>query len=508
MEVTEDGSIVPTATRTYERDPIDKFFKGVDDTAGAVAEAATGVTGAVAGDVAGLGALIADIATFRKFDLDPEGIRQRVREAGTYRAADQNSLPSMVLQAPGKVMSGAGDFLATQAEKTGIPGLEYFARAVPQAAASILGVRAAAPVKSTQGVQLQARIDQRPKPVPEATPEQVAIKGATDAGYRLTPTQVGNKAGGAAEGLSGQAALERSLAAKNVKVTDDLAKKAVGIDLDKPITSAIIGIQRMKANKAYDDVAKTGMRKTSDEYRSEVAGIGDRSGGGTFPEDAPPAVGNLKNTYGNISQFDAGDAVARIRKLRKDANANFKTRDPDKMAVAHVQQKIAEALDNELARHVDEIGRPELAANYKAARVKLAKLNTVEQSLAGSNVSARKIHQQWKRGAPLDGELLAIARAYDSFPHVLQEAAKIRQKQPFSVVDAFVGTAGLALDPALVATVAARPLTRAALASKTYQRHFVAPKGRAPAPSKERKPINPKAGAPAVALREERRKQG
>lgn len=501
MDVMADGSLKPTSEVTYGPEGIDQWMQAGKNVAEGIGQAATGVTGAIAGDVAGLGALAYDISANALLNplhgqpgsfADPSKVREWVQSRLTYQPSDPNNLTSKIVQYPGQVMSGAGEFMASKVEN---PYLQNVLRAVPQAAASYAGVRAATPLKSAQGVAIPR--EGVPKQAPKATPEQVAIKQATDAGYRLSPTQVGNKVGGAAEGLSGQAALERTLSHKNVPITDNLAKKAVGIADDKPLTPATIGIEKTKANRAYDAVARTGVRKTSDEYRAEIAGIDDRTGAGSFAEDVPASVVNLKKYYESRPAFDAKDAVAKVRQLRKDGRANIKTRDPEKSALGDAQLKIAEALDNELVRHAESLGQPQLAANYKAARVQLAKLHTVEDALSGTNVSAKKIWQQWKRGAPLQGELLTIARTYDSFQHVLQEAGKIRAKHPFSVVDAFVAAGGAAVHPGLLATVAARPLTRAALASKTYQRNFVAPKGQS---APKQKAVAPKPAASSAAL--------
>lgn len=506
LDLQADGSMVPTRSDYGPERQSDQWFQAARNVVQGGAQAATGVTGAIAGDVAGLGALAYDatanaiLSPFRgnraSEYADPAAVRERVSSALTYQPSDPNNFTSKVLQAPGKVMSGAGDYMASWTDN---PYAQHVLRAVPQAVASYMGVRSALPVKSTQGVAIPR--EGVPKPAPEVTPQQVAIKEATDIGIKLPPSAVGNRIGDLAEGVTGRAPLMRELSVENAKAIDAAAGKSVGI-VDKALTKATIGIEKMKANKAYEAVAKTGTRKTSDAYRDEIAKMDDRTGAGSFADDTSPAVENLKRIYGNKAQFDAGDAVAKIRQLRTNARANFKTRDPEKMAIGHAQQKIADALDNELARHVEDLGQPELAANYKAARVKLAKLNTVEQALSGANVSAKKIWQQWKRGAPLEGELLAIARAYDNFPQILQDAGKVAGTHPFSVVDAFVAAGGAAVNPALLATVAARPLTRKALASNAYQRRFVAPRGKAP-----QSRVNPKVGAPASAapLSDERR---
>lgn len=480
-------------------------------------QATTGILGGVAADVAGLGALGYDItanAMIHPFSgvtpsayADPEKVRDRVASYLTYRPSNPNSLSSKIVQAPGQVIQGSGEFIGQPLENAGFTNAAHVARAVPLATASALGVKAGLgprfntkPFGGTGTMEVPRAVPGTPAaPAPAPTPEEVAIKSATDAGYKLSPSQVGNKVGGAVEGVSGQAALERTLSKKNVTITDNLAKKSLGVEDSGQLTPAKFTELKVKANKAYSDVAKTGQRKTSDEYRKEVNSIGDRTGSGSFAEDTPAAVTKLKEYYANRPSFDAGDAVAKIRQLRADARKNMKAVNaPEQNALGSVQQKIADALDNELERHVADIGQPNLVKQYKDARVQLAKIHTVEDAVQGTNVSAKKIHQAWKRGAPLSGELLTIARTYDSFQHVLQEASKIRGKHPFSVVDAFVAAGGAAVNPALLATVAARPAARSALASDFYQNRFVRPKGRGHAPKTPDKP-QPRVGSAVAA---------
>lgn len=501
--------------------------QAVKNVAEAGAHFATGMTGGFAGDVAGLGALGYDIAAnavLHPFSgstpgayADPASVRDRVANTLTYQPSNPESATNSVLTAPGRAIGGSSE--ATNkyvTEKTGNPYLGDIAGSFPLVLANVMGAKAgmgprfnAKPFGGAGRMAIPERVPGTPAPpAPEATPEQLAIRNATDLGLKLQPSTVGNKAGNVVEGMAGRAPLARSLSLKNATTVDEAAGKAVGIT-GKPINRVTVGIERARANKAYDGLAKTGVRKVSDEYRQEIASIDDRSGGASFADDAPPHVANLKKIYGDQKQFNAGDAVARIRKLRADARDNFKTRDPDKKAIGHVQQKIADALDNELARHVEAIGQPELAANYKAARVQLAKLNTVEQALSGSNVSAKKIWQQWKRGAPLQGELLAIAKAYDSFPQVLQDVNKLAGTHPLSAVDYLVAGAGAAagssINPALLATVAARPAARAALGSDLYQRIFVEPQG-ATRPPLLPAQVGPSKAAPIAAAQPRKRK--
>lgn len=105
---------------------------------------ATSITGGLAGDVAGLGALVGDIATFGKLGIDPAAVREKVASEGTYQPENPESMTMKIATAPGKVIAGSGEYLAS---KTDNPYAQDVLRAVPLAAASALGVKAAMPAR-------------------------------------------------------------------------------------------------------------------------------------------------------------------------------------------------------------------------------------------------------------------------------------------------------------------------------------------------------------------------
>lgn len=336
-------------------------------------------------------------------------------------------------------------------------------------------------IQASPAVLMRGRAAEAPKAAeqpkaPPIDPRAETMKVAQAAGLKFTPSQAKAPVGTVAEGMTGQAKLERSLSLKNAPVVNTLAAKELGLAEDTTITPARITELKVKANRAYSDVAKTGKRTVSDEYRKEVNAIDNRTGGDSFKGDVPPDITKLKEFYSKIKQFSAEDAVNKIRQLRTDATSNIKARNaPEQNAKGYVQRAIADALDNELARHVETLGKPELVAKYKEARVQLAKVHSVEDALRGGNISAKALAQQLKRGVPLSGNLKLIAQTYGEFEKVLQDVSKVRDGHPFSVVDAFMGVAGAAHSPPLAAAVLARPAVRAYLASGRYQRGLVKP---------------------------------
>lgn len=215
LDVQADGSLVPSRSdygqHSYDTsvlgDQAREWGQAAKNVAQAGAQATTGITGAIAGDVAGLGALVYDTtanAVLHPFSgsqpsqyADPAAVRERVASALTYQPQDPNNLTAKVLQAPGKMVSGAGDFMASWVKN---PYAQDILRAVPQAVATYLGVKSAMPVRSPQGVALPKEIAWRPSPdeppvqagaVPKTAElqaaKQEAYKKADAAGVVITP---------------------------------------------------------------------------------------------------------------------------------------------------------------------------------------------------------------------------------------------------------------------------------------------------------------------------------
>jgi hypothetical protein len=487
--------------------------QAVRNVGDAVAHTATGVTGGVASDIAGLLALMGN-GIFQKTDgspaFDPMAVRNRVAEATIYQPQNPQSLTNRVVTAPARAFGDSGTQINEWVtDKTGNPYLGHVAGAVPLTIASAMGVKAGVgpryDARQYGGASRQAVPQPVPgtpaPPAPEPTPQQVAIQNATNSGIKLNPMQAGDKVGRAIAAPAGRAQLDRELSMSNANIVDDLAKRHIGLDPKRPLNTATMNEVRAKANKVYEEMASTGVRKTSDAYRADIAKIDDRTGAGSFADDTPESVARLKGIYANKKGFDARDAVSKIRQLRKDASKNIKADDPEQNALGYAQRQVADALDAELGRHAADKGFADLGKRYEAARVQLAKLHSVEDAIDGTNVSARLLSKQKAAGVPLSGELRAIADAYDSFNTVLQDVSKIRDHGPLSAVDYLVGVGGAATNPALAAAVLARPAARRLLASDFYQRRAIQPKGKAPEVKPTRQPNKAAAAAPVVTTR-------
>lgn len=432
-------------------------------------------TGVLASIPAGLAYGGAAVGKALGADVNPGAVQSRVQNYFTYQPlSDSAKSGGQALQnitqpivAP---IVRAADRTATAVGKVS-PTAETYLREAPaafQAASAVVplasGARALEGAAATNAETKAIAAARNP------TPEEMAITKAQGLGLKLLPSQQGRTAGAIAEGLSGQAKLERTLSKQNAVAVDAAAAEEIGLPKGARPTPEAIAAKKTEASRVYGEVAKLGPVTTDETYRKAIASIDDRSGSGSFAEDTPQAVTRLKEIYSGKASFDSADAVAKVRQLRADASKNLKALNaPEQNALGYAQRRLADVLDDQMERGAQKAGNADLVSRYKAARVQLAKIHTVEDAIRGQNVSAKALAQQQKRGVPLSGKLKDIADTYNSFDRVLQDVSKIRDSGPLGVVDYMVG-AGAAIHNPLLATAAlSRPLIRAGLASDTYQ---------------------------------------
>lgn len=294
---------------------------------------------------------------------------------------------------------------------------------------------------------------------------------ATSIGLKLTPEQAGGPVGKAVQGLTGSAKLERSISQANSPVVNNAVAQDLG--LSKLTASAVRGA-KAAPNAVYDQVSRLGSVPTDAQYQADIAGITDRTGSGSFSFDVPKDISDLKQGYAGVQKFDAADAVAKVRQLRRDSVANLGARyNPQQQALGKAQRQIADALDNQLDRFVQNSGTPDLISQLRDARTRLAQINSAQRAMKGDNIVPQLLSRQLANNVPLSGNMRVVANAYDHFGRSLQDVSKIRDSTPFGVLDLGYGAAAGLSRPAALLAIPARPLARAALASDAYQRYGI-----------------------------------
>jgi hypothetical protein len=297
-----------------------------------------------------------------------------------------------------------------------------------------------------------------------------AVQTATEAGYRLPPTEVKPSIlNSALEGISGKIKTSQAASAKNQEVTNDLAKRALGLSEDVTLSPEILGAIRQKAGQSYEAIKGFGTINADHAYNKALDGLVATYQGAAkdFPGLTKPEVTNLVDSLRQPS-FGSDSAIDAIRVLRETADAAFRRGDT---GVAKASKGAAQAMEDLVDRNLQGSGQPELLDAYRAARQTIAKTYDVGRALnpATGDVSAPTLAALANKGKPLSGELKTIATTAQAFPKATQ--ALKQNYNPVSPLDYAVAGA-TALHTGRVSdllSLGVRPTIRSAILSRPYQ---------------------------------------
>jgi len=312
--------------------------------------------------------------------------------------------------------------------------------------------------------------------------KDAAAVTAQQAGYVIPPADVRptflNETLG---GLSGKIKTAQAASAQNQSVTNAMARKALGVADDAPLTTnALQAFRDTAATSGYAPIRKAGEVTADAAYNKALDSIAGQYQGAarSFPGAAKNPVMDMVEGL-RQSKFDAGDALDMVKVLRQDADKAFRAGDT---GLGKAAKSAAGAIEDQIERHLKAAGDDAAMAAFRKARQDIAKSYSVQKALnvATGDVSAPALARELAKGKPLSGELRTIAEVANAFPkatQALKEAPKAISPLDF----AFGGGAGVATgNPLALATMAARPASRALLLSKPYQAAFAMPQSYAP----------------------------
>lgn len=285
---------------------------------------------------------------------------------------------------------------------------------------------------------------------PEANKAMFAVrdqtlKDARSAGYVIPGSRVNpSAANNVLESVAGKAALSQDMTVKNQLVTNELARKSIGLPKGEAITPTAIQNVRDEAGKAYQAVA-----------------------------DLSP---------------EASETLKTLTQTRADASAKWKqyarSADPSHQKEAQALAGEANALESKLEGFAQGAKKSDLVKDMQKARVVIAKSYQVENALnaADGNVDASVIGKSFDKGNPLTGELAVIGRFQQAFPAYARPVATtpsagVGKLKAFSA--AALGAEGyrVAGVPGAVAGAViplADGVTRKLITSKPFQHSFMA----------------------------------
>lgn len=310
--------------------------------------------------------------------------------------------------------------------------------------------------------------------------KDATLKASQEAGYAIPPSQAGaGVVPRVLEGVSGKFKTNQAMALKNQNVTDRLARQALGLAEDAPLTRDTLRAAREQAfQMGYEPVANAGAIETDTLFHKALDGIvADYKGAArSFPnavkDDVTAAIMPLKT-----SVMDTGDALKMSRILRDQANAAYVS---GNNALGKATKQAANAIEDQIERALENAGQKgaDLLKAFRDSRTLIAKTHSVEKALveSGGHVNARVLGAALQKGKPLSGELKTIG----AFANNFRDVAAVPQSgyaSPITALDAFgaAGMAGMGAGPAAVALPAARLGARSLVVNPAFQRAAVNP---------------------------------
>lgn len=274
-------------------------------------------------------------------------------------------------------------------------------------------------------------------------PADDILRESVEAGYKVPPSYArGGLATRLAEGLSGKYKTGQLAGIKNQEITNQLAREAVELPANVPLTADAMKQLRQSAfNTGYTPVRNAGRVATDAQF---VTALDDAAR--TFRDvaaDFPELVDDqFIKTIDALKKpdFDAKSGLAAIRVLRDRASAFYRAGESGQGAAA---REAASAIEDQIERHLSNSGAAgtEILDGFRQARQLIAKTHTIEDVLTeAGNVDATKLAAALRRGAPLSDELKTAARFGDAFRDVARVPSS-GDANPLTALDFYAGNA-------------------------------------------------------------------
>lgn len=267
------------------------------------------------------------------------------------------------------------------------------------------------------------------------------LQESVAAGYKVPPSLMPDSGVGSRilEGLSGKFKTNQAAGIKNQAVTDALARKAVGLADDAPLTSEAMQQIRTKAFKSgYEPVEQVGAVTTDSAFAGALDKLvaNRKMASNSFPnavkDEITPFIESMK-----VGKFDAGEAIKMTQILRDEASAAYRAGDN---AMGQAKKGAAKAIEDQIERGLLSKGKDGVALlkGFRDARQAMAKAHTVEDAIreGGGRVDAMKLAARFQAGKPLTGELATIGKFANNFGREgVAGIPKSGNASPFTALD-------------------------------------------------------------------------
>lgn len=312
-------------------------------------------------------------------------------------------------------------------------------------------------------------------------PRDATLRAAQEAGYAVPPSQAGaGIVGRVLEGVSGKAKTNQAMAVKNQNVTDRLARQALGLADDTPLTREALQAVRQEAYQTgYAPIRSMGEIVPDFTFKRHAQMLTSRADNAAkgFGDLAGDDLAPLAEGLSKVKSFTGDQAVDQIAIFRERASDLYAQ---GNKTLGKAYKQAASLIEEQVERQLSAMGKDgaEALKGFRDARQRIAKAFSVESALVegGGKVNAKVLGAALQKGKPLSGELETIGKFANNF----RDVAAVPQSgfsSPITALDAFgaAGMAGMGAGPLAVALPAARMGARGLLTNPSFQRGFVGP---------------------------------
>ena len=304
------------------------------------------------------------------------------------------------------------------------------------------------------------------------TVQQERIAEWQKMGYIFSPNQANpNLLNGILEGISGKIKTAQGGATENQVNTDSIARRSIGLNEEAPLTRDTYKAVREKEGESYQNIKSlTDQWKPTTQWFDAIDNIGDattRLIKKLKPLDDPSGeVDNLKAVLKN-NTWNPEECIELSKFLRRKAEDFFASSDGKSRAIGRAYRSADKALAEMIEANLDRTGKVELLKQWQDSRKVIAITHALEKATnEAGHVDFVKLAGQLKRGVPLTGELKSAAEFAGTFPQFARTPQQIGSVLPINALDGLA-----AISKGLISSaVGLRPLTRAIILSKPYQK--------------------------------------
>jgi hypothetical protein len=249
---------------------------------------------------------------------------------------------------------------------------------------------------------------------------QQTLANSKEAGYVVPPSTT-NPSGFNTflESFGGKIATAQDAALRNQNVTNELAKKSLGLTGEAPLAQETFGAVRREAGKAYEALRQVPSVAIDDATAQSLDTVSAKFTGSKLKEalgggnDIPKIIQAIK-----AEPLTGDTAVDAIALLRNKADEAYRAGSKE---IGKGYKSIANTIENLMEKNLSG----EALTAFRDARQLIAKTHSVEGAFNAStgNVVATKLAAQLAKGKPLSGDLRTAAQFGQAFPKAAREMA-------------------------------------------------------------------------------------